>query len=289
MWRGKGEEIGIVLAVVFREVVSNYVLFCVMENVGYIEITISGSKGNLELSPEHYDIREIIDILENVENLLFPREKKGRPTITYSIEPGSVRNIFKTALQSVIAFNAIIGQIAERQNIDFLELQTATALENIQNLALRNNYTYKIRTSLTNSHEVRIDSTTSFKKSESIWAEAEFYFYGKVTNAGGKNKANIHLSTHDLGTVIIHTPMTFLEEYEDNLLYKFLGVRAVGKQHSMTGEIDTSSLSFVELIHYQPTYDEGYLKGLRDKAKQSWLGTIDADAWLSELRGGYGT
>lgn len=35
-------------------------------------------------------------------------------------------------------------------------------------------------------------------------------------------------------------------------------------------------------------YDEEYLKGLRDKAKKSWLGNINADKWLKEIREGYG-
>ena len=33
------------------------------------------------------------------------------------------------------------------------------------------------------------------------------------------------------------------------------------------------------------TYDEKYLKGLRDKAKNSWLGNINPDEWLKEVRG----
>ena len=34
-------------------------------------------------------------------------------------------------------------------------------------------------------------------------------------------------------------------------------------------------------------YDEEYLKGLRDKAKTSWLGNINPDEWLKEVRGSY--
>lgn len=40
-------------------------------------------------------------------------------------------------------------------------------------------------------------------------------------------------------------------------------------------------------LHYQPKYDELYLKHLRNKAKKSWLGKIDPDNWLKEIRGGY--
>ncbi|MBU2650902.1 MAG: hypothetical protein KKA81_08200 [Bacteroidetes bacterium] len=258
-----------------------------MERTGFIEIKITGSKGNLDLTPDNYDIREITSFLENAENLLFPGEKRERPIISYRIEEGSVKHILKTSIQYIIGFNAVIGQINLDRNIDFLDLPTAKAFENIQDIASKKNYSFSIKTSVENSNEVYIDRTTRFYRTEAIWADAEFYFYGKVTNAGGKDKANIHIFTEELGTVRIHTPISFLEQYSDNMLYKIFGIRATGKQHSETGEIDTSSLKFVELLDYQPIYDEKYLKSLRDKAKKNWLGNIDPDKWLKEVRGGY--
>ena len=92
-----------------------------MEKSGYIEIRITGSRGNLELAPDNYDIREVIAMLENAEGLLYSGDKKNRPTISYRIEDGSVRHIFIISMQFVIAFNAIIGQINKSQNIDFLD------------------------------------------------------------------------------------------------------------------------------------------------------------------------
>lgn len=258
-----------------------------MEKIGFIEISIRGSIGNVDLSPDNYDIREIIAILENAENLLYSGDKKDRPTITYSIEEGSVKHILKTSIQHIIGFNAIIGQINQVKNIDFLDLNTAKAFENIQDIATKRNYTFNIKTSLNQTNEVQVDVSTRYYRTESIWADAEFYFYGKITNAGGKDKANIHIYTEELGTVRIQTPIGFLEHYSDNLLYKTFGIRATGKQHSETGEIDTSTLKFVELLDYQPKYDELYLKTLREKAKKTWLGNIDPDQWLNEIRGGY--
>lgn len=258
-----------------------------MEKIGFIEIKITGSKGNFDLSPENYDIREIISILENAENLLYPGDKKDRPNISYAIEGGSVKHILKTSIQYIIGFNAIIGQVTQNQNIDFLDLNTAKAFENIQDIATKRNYVFSIKTSLDKTNEVKVDKTTQYYRTEAIWADAEFYFYGKVTNAGGKDKANIHVYTEELGTVRIQTPISFLEHYNENLLYKTFGVRATGKQQSETGEIDTSSLKFVELIEYQPMYDEQYLKKLRERAKKSWLGSINSENWLKEIRGGY--
>jgi hypothetical protein len=258
-----------------------------VEKIGHIEIRITGSKGNIELSPDNYDIRDIIAILENAENLLYPGDKKERPIISYNIEQGSVKHILKTSIQFIIGFNAIIGQVSNIQEIDFLDLQTAKAFENLQNIAIKKDYVFSIKTSLENSNEVKVDRTTRYIRTEAIWADAEFYFYGKITNAGGKDKANIHILTADFGTIRIQTPISFLEDYEENLLYKSLGIRALGKQHSSTGEIDTTTLKFLELVDYQPKYDDLYLKGLREKAKKSWLDGIDPDSWLKEIRGGY--
>lgn len=258
-----------------------------MDKIGYIEIKITGSKGNIDLVPENYDIREIISILENAENLLFPIDKKDRPIMSYNIEHGSVKHIFKTSIQFIIGFNAIIGQVNQQQNIDFLDLPTAKAIENFQETAAKKNYVFSIKTSIQDTNELRIDRTTRLYRSEAVWADAEFYFYGKVTNAGGKDKANIHISTEEYGTIRIGTPIAFLEDYDENLLYKTFGIRAIGKQHSETGELDSNTLKFVELIAYQPKYDEFYLNNLRNKAKQSWLGTINPEEWLREIRGGY--
>ncbi len=258
-----------------------------MENTGYIEIKISGSKGNLELNRDNYDIREIRDILEQAENLLVSGDKKDRPVISYQLENGSVRHIFKTSLQFIIGFNAVLGQIASEDSIDFLDLPTARAFENFQETAKRKHYRFEINTSLSHTNKVNIDGSTKFYRTISIWANAEFYFYGKIISMGGKEKSNIHLSTEDQGTIVIQTDKDYLEKLENNLLYKSYGVRVIGKQQTESGEIDKTSLKFIEFIDYQPRYDEFYLKELRKKASNNWLRNIDADDWLKEIRGGY--
>ena len=116
-----------------------YLCISSMEKLGYIQIKIDGKKGNNELTPDNYDIKEIITILENAENLLFPNDKKDRPTISYGIEKGSVKHIIKTTMQSIIGFNAILAQIATAQNIDFLDLNTAKAIEKFQEISKSHN------------------------------------------------------------------------------------------------------------------------------------------------------
>lgn len=258
-----------------------------MEKIGQIEIKVSGKIGNADITPDNFDIREIISVLENVDNLLYSGEKKNRPLISYEIKEGSVRNIFKTGIQYIVSFNAVLGLISQTYSIDYLDLGTAKAIENLQDLAKKKDLAFDITTSVKESNSIRIDKFTDFKRSEAIWAEAEFYFYGKITNAGGKDKANIHLLTDEYGTVRVQTPISFLENQEENILYKHLGLRAKGKQHIENGEIDFTNLEFIELIDYHPLFDENYLKKLRDKAKQSWLSDINADEWLKQIRGSY--
>lgn len=258
-----------------------------MEKIGQIEIKVSGKIGNVEITPDNFDIKEIISILENVDDLLYSGDKKNRPLISYDIQEGSVRNIFKTGIQYIVSFNAVLGLVSETNSIDYLDLGTAKAIENLQQLAQRKDFVFEINTSVHKTNILRIDKNSDFRRTEAIWAEAEFYFYGKVTNAGGKDKANIHLLTDEYGTVRIQTPISFLEQQDENILYKYLGIRAKGKQHSEKGEIDFSNLDFVELIDYHPIYDENYLTNLRNKAKKSWLSNINANEWLRQIRGSY--
>lgn len=256
-----------------------------MERIGYIEIKVDGTKGNFELTPDNYDIRDIISILEQAENLLFPNNKKERPTISYDIQEGSVKHIIKTSLQVIIGFNAILLSIQQNNySIDFLESPTAKAFEFFQETAKKQGVEFQISTSVDNSCKISVDKNTEFIRSEEAWADAEFYFYGYIIDAGGKTYPNIHLDTKEYGVLKIEVDRKFLREYESNPLYKRYGVRAVGKQNVNTGEFDKSTLKLLEIIDYNPSYREDYIKGLINKARKSWEGISDADEWLSQLR-----
>ncbi|HRN27592.1 MAG: hypothetical protein IT276_09705 [Ignavibacteriaceae bacterium] len=256
-----------------------------MSKIGQIEIVVKGFKGNIEITPDNYDIKNIIDVLQNVENLLFPNNKKERPVISYDIEKGSVKHIIKTSMQAILGFNAILFQVQNDNSIDFLEVQTAKAFEFFQESAQKQNVEFIIATSVQNSSRITINKDTRLQRSEDVWADAEFYFYGIIIDAGGKSKANIHLDTKEYGLLTIDASKQILADYESNPLYKSFGVRALGKQNIKTGEIDKSELRLVDIIDYNPLYNEDYIKSLIIKAKDSWGNVKDADDWLNNLRG----
>lgn len=256
-----------------------------MERTGYIQIKVVGKRGNIEISPDNYDIKEIVAVLQQAENLLFPGNKKERPTISYEIQGGSVKHVLKTALQAVIGFNAILLSVQENNySIDFLETQTAKALEFFQESAKKQGVNFEISTSLEKSVRLSIDQETNFTRSEEVWVDAEFYFYGTVQDAGGKSEANIHLDTREYGLLKITTNKKLLGEYEANPLYKPYGIRAIGKQNSQTGEFDKTTLKLLEIIDYDRRYNKDYIAGLIEKATPSWEGITSADEWLAELR-----
>lgn len=257
-----------------------------METKGLFEIRVIGEKGNEPLNPLNTDVKEIKAMLENIEDILYPNQK-DRPIISYTIVDGSVKHQFLVATQALIGLTANLNVVNTEKNIDFLELKTAQAIERIQNLAYSKNYSFELKTSVDEKQFVfEINPKTQYKRTLDLWVDAELYFYGEITNAGGKNKSNLHLDTEDFGRVIIDVPKEFFENEERNLIYRKYGFRVLGKQNIASGEFDKSSLKFIEMIPYSPKFDEDYLNSLIKKSSNKWK-DINADKWLNELRGGY--
>jgi hypothetical protein len=258
-----------------------------MNNLGYIEFKVSGKKGILKITPENIDIREIIEVLQAAEDLLFPNEKKNRPIISYQLEKGSVRHIFKTPIQYVIQFNALLSVMVSSNSIDSFDEPTQKAFETLQSLSQKNNYNIEVKTSLKETEIVNITPQTEFIEKESSWVNAEFYFYGEIVNIGGKSKSTIHLDTEDYGLITIQTPKEIIEKIESNPLYKKFGIRVSGFQNKHTGVIDKNTLSYLAIVDYKPVYDEKYINTLISRAEKNWKDIEDPDLWLREMRGYY--
>ena len=253
-----------------------------------ISLRIIGKNGGESLSPANFDIRQIRFLLDEVENLLYPdrKKRKDRPTISYEMKEGSVLNVFRTSLQSVLLVSALLGVIEqENGSIDKLEVASAQAIENLQSFALRYNYDIEIGTSDRQQRFFRITPTTHYVRHENIMVDIECYYYGTLTDAGGKDKANIHLDTKDVGSLTIRADKEYLAGYQGNPLYKNFGVRVRAKKNILTGDIDKSTLVLVELREYQPKFDEDYLMDLIHKATPKWK-DINPDEWLTNIRGG---
>ena len=255
-----------------------------MDALGNIEIKLEGFVGARKVSPAVVDIDEIKEVLSQASALLFPECKRAqRPLISYELVDDSVIHRFRTVMQSVIGFGAVLSQINAQGQIDFLHERSAIAIEKLQQLALEKDYQITI-----SAHEsqLRIDRTTHFQRNAKLWVDAEFYLYGELTNAGGKSNPNIHLDTEEYGSLRIATNKDYLKGEDKNLLYRKFGVRVLGKQNIETFEMDRTSLSFIDLFDYDTEYSESYLDGLMKKSASAWRDVTNADDWLDEIRGG---
>ena len=171
-----------------------------------IQLRIIGKNGNESLVPANFDIAQIRPLFDTVESLLYPdpKSKKSRPIIAYEMREGSVVNVFKTSLQSVLAVSAIFSAIeTEKGAIDRLETNSAKAIEALQAYAIRNDYTIEISTSDKPARIFVIDRNTRYERHENIMVDVEDYYYGILVDAGGKDKANIHLDTKEAGLLTI--------------------------------------------------------------------------------------
>ncbi|MBQ8225572.1 MAG: hypothetical protein IJZ86_09535 [Bacteroides sp.] len=259
-----------------------------METKGYIQIHITGEDANMPLSPSTYDIKELREMLDDVVNLLYPNNaKKNRPIVSYQMLEGSVIHRFTTTMQTVAQFAAVLSLVVSSQSLDGLELPTAMAFENIQKIAKARNYIFIFSTSQSETNSLlQITAQTDYRRSENLWVDTEFYFYGLVVNAGGKKDPNIHLDVKGVGVLTISSPKEYLKKQEKNLLYHECGVRTIGKKNLETGDIDYSNLVLLELTDYSPKFDQKYLDSLIDKAYPR-LKNIDSEEWIHEMRGGY--
>lgn len=254
-----------------------------MNKIGEIILEIEGFEGIETLNPDNFDISELKVILDNIEDMVYPNiGKKSRPLISYSVEEGCVRNIFKTNLQGVTTFYAVAAMIASSGNLDGLDKTTANAFANLQRQSIAKDYSISFKRE--NETVLTIDKTTSFFVQSSILIDAEFYFYGTLTRAGGSSKPNIRLQTKDFGNITIYASKKKLADIKENVLYEDCAVRAQGKIDLQTGERDLSTLNLLEIIDYSAKYNEHYLDGLIKKASDTWRG-VDANKWVRELRG----
>jgi len=248
------------------------------------EIIIKIKDGEGKISIDNYDIRDIKFLLENIENIIVRDIKKH--TIALEIKEGSIINSFKTTVQIVTLFAKDIESINQEGSIHFLEDKKAIAIGKIQQKAKTDKLAFEISTSLEKSPKCIIDSTTNYFIEEKKWGRAEYYLYGIVTDAGGKNRPNIHLETKEYGSLKIAIDEKKLKELDKNILYKLVGINAEGEQNLLTGEINKEKLKFIKFLSYNPTYDKKYLEECIKKGTESWKG-VNTEDWIENLRGSY--
>jgi len=255
-----------------------------MINEGQFIVHIEGKKGCVPLSPDNFDITMLHEILGYVKDLLKQEKGTDTPTVLSGIENGSVKGLFKTSKENAVKISAVLSMLAQTPMLDQFEPSTSRAFEGFQSFAVRYDVRVGLSTSVNPDKEVSISPTTNLHRTNDMWVDTEVYLYGKIMDAGGVTKTNVHLQT-DIGNVKIEASEEEIVSIKENPLYKMYGIRAKGKQNVITGEIDRRSLRFLNIIDYNPSYDEAYLNSKIEKATPTWRG-IDIKSFLHEIREG---
>lgn len=126
--------------------------------------------------------------------------------------------------------------------------------------------------------------TTFFLKNKPIIVDEELYLYGVITSLGGKKKSNIHLVNDDDNlTYVIDIDRRYLEDEDENRLYKTTGIR-VSASYDVIHKKYTK-YTFLEFIKYNPVYDELELDRLIEKGTKVWADIDDHNAWIRAMRG----
>jgi len=255
-----------------------------VEEKGNIEIKIEGKLNNRSIKPSDVDISEIRDIISDLETFLYPNrnEKADRPHISYKIEEGSAKHLFTLPISSVLFFNGLIGEIANRGTVDFLDYKRAEIIEKFQRKAKENNFEITFSDSLSDSKSLKITKETAFFNVATDYIDTEMILYGKINSEGGNNP-NFHILTKEYGRLTIDATEQQLIEGEKRL-YKIYGVRVKARQNILDGK--PSNLKLIDYIEYNPVFDKAELDVLIERGSRNWSSVNDVDAWLSEIRGG---
>lgn len=259
-----------------------------MTATGEIQIRIKGNLDNTPLTPSNFDIRDIKDLLDVVSRLLesFHAGSNRRPVVSYEIRKGSVINVFRTNMQTVVSFMAVASLVQSSGSLDGLEANTAKCIQDLQKSAICKGYSYEISGSGHEGTALVIDSHSNLKINDAIWANTEIYLYGTLENAGGISKSNIHIRTKEYGTVIIEADREVLRQREENFLYRNFAIRAMGRVNVRSGEIDMTSLRLIDMTPFNPKFDSQYIKKLTTTASKRWSDVKDVDNWLNQIRYG---
>jgi hypothetical protein len=255
-----------------------------VEEKGQIEVRFKGTVNGKKLTPLDVDISEIQEVISDIENFLYPtrNEKNDRPLISYKIEDGSAKHLFILPVTGVIFFNSLIGEVASRKAVDFLDFKRAEILEKFQRKAREKDLEITFSTSASEPKTLVIDRNTNYYNVSPDWIGTEFTLYGEVYQEGGINP-NFHIITKEYGKLTIAATKEQILEGEKRV-YKIYGIKASGKMSVGSGKPFDLKLDY--FIDYNPVFDQSELDLLIEKATPNLSKIGNVDEWLENIRGG---
>jgi hypothetical protein len=256
-----------------------------MKQTSFINITLTGKTENGHLRPADIDIAETRELLSDAETLLFPTksERDERPKVSYSVQEGSVKNLFFVPAANVIMFSALMTEVGKQGTTELLQPKAIAVLDKWQKKAYNSGREYLISSSVNSEPFIHINKETKFIAPQTEWINTSLYLYGEIFEEGGLSSSNLHILTERYGRLTIDATKEQLTS-GSNKLYNVYGLWVKGKQNIESGFL--KDLLLIDFLTYNQNYDDVVLNQLIDKASASWANVKDKDSWLQDVRGG---
>ncbi len=252
-----------------------------------IELKINGVREKKELSPDLLDVDEIVSLLSNVKNFLYPDKSQDRSRVSIEFEEGSAVIKFLVAGAVAIQSQALLSELNTEHNLGILKPKQVEAIENIHKFISKEKFTLKFGLSDKLDQGLKMDRQTEWIHPEEIWVEEELFVTGEIVDIGGKTSANVHLDTDEFGTITIESNRDMLGEDDKNRLYKKQQVRLLIERNINTGEFNKRSAKLLEFIDYEDHNEspDEYLDRLIAESKPYMDKIEDPENWLNNVRG----
>lgn len=253
---------------------------------GTIDIKIEGFREGTPLRPDLLDVDEIVELLSNARDFLFPESGKDRSRVSVAFREGSVVLSLDVDPATAIQTQAILADLNANHDLGLLKPKQREAIEGMWNFVAGQNFVLRFGIAEKLMEGLRIDRKTKWMVPEEVWFDEEWYVFGEIVDLGGKTHPNVHIDTKDFGILKIAANKDMLSDDDKNRLYKKQQLRIRIKRNLRTGAFKQGSAQLIEFVDFEADESpDEYLDRLIAASKACMDKMGDPDQWLKKIRG----
>lgn len=238
------------------------------------------------LTSANVDLPTLRGFLEDIENLIRGDETAvSFENSRVRVEDGSLKIVALVEPALAASLGTDISRLKETGDLDLIQPRRAQVLEQWQKRAKASpSRSYQLPVTAGQS-TWWITKDTSFQRGGlKGWLSVEKYLTGKVIDAGGKVRPNLHLEVKgSRRSLRISATERQISGVKENLLYRVITLRVEAEQN-----LHTRQLRRVRLLEFVPEasqVDEEALQRLWQRGTRAWADVGSASAWVETLRG----
>lgn len=254
-----------------------------------LRLHIKGEVDGIKVSPSSTDISDVKSFISDIELLIRgDLQANDKPKVVLnSFEEGSLD--FNVGLEENVKTEEFFQQISSLDSgkeLDpfFFGSKRAKIILKWQKIANQNDLNFKIDSDDITS-TVKISSETNFKAVEPKVIKSEIILFGHITDIGGKNNPNIHITTEKFGEVLVSCTKDKIRQDNVNRLYKKFGIRTNSLVNVTDKEILESE--FIQFIDKPKKLTKEKLNNFINKSSVFWDEIENPVLWVREQRGDY--